>query len=373
MLLVVLLLAGAPVAAHPEGRPVYTGRSLLAALENLESRGLHLVYSSEQVRPEMIVADEPLRPALRQILDELIIPHGLQAREGPGGTLLIVKAPEESMGRLEGRVVARGDGRPVPVARVRVAGTGLQAPASRDGWFRVAGIPAGTYPLEVVLAGPDVQALGEATIRPRAITRVTLEVNLASALRERITVTPSQNAIQPDEPVPRRSLRTQEIERLPLLGDDLHRAVAWLPGIASGDRTASFSLRGGEEDEVQVFLDGLEIDRPFHLKDVRSFAGIIDSNTIGTADLLTGGLPAEYGDHLSGTLDLTSIAPPEGERLSVGASSVSASMLSAGTLASGEGHWLASARAWYPDAMVDLADTAAQTINPPYSDLFGRR
>lgn len=69
----------------------YAGRPLSAALRDLESRGLKLVYSDDVVRPDMLVGREPRATKPRQILDELLREQGLHVEPGPRSTLLIVR------------------------------------------------------------------------------------------------------------------------------------------------------------------------------------------------------------------------------------------------------------------------------------------
>src|SRR6185503_10272705 len=73
-------------------------------LRQLQHQGLNVLYSSALVRPSMEVRDEPQATAPRQILDELIAPHGLAVKEAPNGALLLIRAapaPTASAGNLQ--------------------------------------------------------------------------------------------------------------------------------------------------------------------------------------------------------------------------------------------------------------------------------
>ncbi len=71
----------------------YAGRPLDEVLRQLQAAGLNIVFSSEIVRPTMKVIAEPTVVRPREVLDEILRPHGLQVRSGPGGTLLVVRNP----------------------------------------------------------------------------------------------------------------------------------------------------------------------------------------------------------------------------------------------------------------------------------------
>lgn len=83
-----LLLAG-PVAAQSRH---LLGLPLTEALARLQAEGLRIIYSSDLVHPDMRVAAEPSATWLHEVLEQLLAPHGLAARVGPGGNLLVVRA-----------------------------------------------------------------------------------------------------------------------------------------------------------------------------------------------------------------------------------------------------------------------------------------
>ena len=79
---------GAAAAAAP--RVKYAGRPLAEVLRDLGALGLTVLFTDEVVKPEMSVREEPVSRDPRRALDEILAPHGLIAREGPGGVLVVV-------------------------------------------------------------------------------------------------------------------------------------------------------------------------------------------------------------------------------------------------------------------------------------------
>src|SRR5688572_15003549 len=80
-------------AAQPPQR--YQGVPLVEVLRLLQARGLRIVFSSETVTAAMRVVTEPTGRSDRARLDEVLAPHRLRVRSGPGDTLVIVRAPAQ--------------------------------------------------------------------------------------------------------------------------------------------------------------------------------------------------------------------------------------------------------------------------------------
>ena len=80
LIVVLTVLVGfnsVPVRSEPAVGSGYRGHSLIYALEDLQDKGLRVLYSSDLVDPEMMVEREPTASSLHRILDQLLGPHGL--------------------------------------------------------------------------------------------------------------------------------------------------------------------------------------------------------------------------------------------------------------------------------------------------------
>ncbi|HEV7486446.1 MAG TPA: TonB-dependent receptor [Thermoanaerobaculia bacterium] len=291
----VLCLIAATAAAE------LRGRSLAEALHILEGRGLRIIYSTDVVRPEMIVGIEPRSTEPRQLLDELLREHRLHATSGPHGSIVIVRDAEK--------------------------------PAPRAAKAKPPQMP------------------------------VTLES---------IVVTPSQFTIFTSEPENHQFLSRDEVRTVPHLGDDVYRAFDRLPGITGLDVSARFNIRGGQEDETQVLMDGAEIYDPFHVRDLFRAFSTIDAESIGAVDVLTGGFPLQYGGRLSGVIDISSLKPTSRRHTEIGIGILNERILTDGTFQDGRSEYLVSFRRGYLRELLKLIDPQNKTINPAYYDLRGR-
>jgi Ca-activated chloride channel family protein len=95
---VIVVMCAMSAAAQTDRR--YAGRPLPDVLQDLRSRGLKIVFSSELVRADMIVVSEPLSTSPRAILDEVLEPHGLRAEAGAKDTWLVVRAESQAEGQF---------------------------------------------------------------------------------------------------------------------------------------------------------------------------------------------------------------------------------------------------------------------------------
>ena len=345
--------------ADHSSRRSHGGRLLIEALEDLRTQGLDLIYSSDLIRRDMHVLAEPVAATPRGMLEDLIAPYGLVTRDGPGGTILIVPGDPDAgaagtTGGIAGRVTGGGSGTPASGAVVSVPGTTITVLTVLDGRFLIPRLPPGRWPLDVRSADGSTQQTIDVPVKAGEMTRVSIELSPAPNVIEEIVVTPTQYKITGETPETRSSVQAEELSRLAHLGDDAQRAAARLPGAASGDKSARFSLRGGEWNEVLVVLDGLEIDQPFHLKEFLAFSGIVDSQA------------------MSGVMELSSSTPPEQPSTSIGTGLPNSRVLMQGRTHEDAARWLVAARAWYPDAVLDLVDPGGEDINPYYYDLLGK-
>ncbi|MBT7101046.1 TonB-dependent receptor plug domain-containing protein, partial [Candidatus Poribacteria bacterium] len=162
-----------------------------------------------------------------------------------------------------------------------------------------------------------------------------------------------------------------EVADLPLLDNDILRAVHMFPGVASNDFTARFHLRGGERSDVVVRLDGMELYEPFHLQDFGGPLSSIDRSLVSGATLLMGAYPASYGSAAAGVLDMTTRSPGREKRATVGLDLLKTMFLAEGAV--GDGVYLFAARRGYIDlalALVDAIQPMDEKFRPRYTDLY---
>ncbi|RKU29432.1 hypothetical protein C6499_08710 [Candidatus Poribacteria bacterium] len=203
-----------------------------------------------------------------------------------------------------------------------------------------------------------------------SLVAIFAEENTTPIELEKIVVTPGRFTIH-EGPSASISLSKQEIERFPLIDNDVMRAGHVFPGVISSDYSARFSVRGGEKGDISVRLDGMELYNPYHLQDFGGAVSLVGLDLVRDTQLLMGGFPAEYGEKMSGVFDIKTRSPnTEQFTANFGIDLINATATLEGPLTE-KGGWLLSARRGYIDLILALMEID-ENYNPQYADVYGK-
>jgi hypothetical protein len=164
----------------------------------------------------------------------------------------------------------------------------------------------------------------------------------------------------------------EAVESMPHLGDDALRMLKVMPGVTGGDFSAALNVRGGRRDETYLSIDGAEIHNAFHFRELDGAASVLDTTLVQGIDFITGGITSEYGDYMSGIVNLETRRPrPDDEyHHALGVSFVSAYGRTSGTFADGRGSWLTALRRGFLDVLMKQVTEDDETLSPRFTDLF---
>ena len=213
--------------------------------------------------------------------------------------------------------------------------------------------PVGPGVWSVVAAKP-----GKAVASPRA------------AGLETVVVTASRYVLASEEIGVSTVLVQDELRALPKLADESLRAVHRLPGAASNGISGLAHIRGGEENETGIVLDGLTLSEPFHLKNIFSPVSVLDAEIVGAMDVYAGGFPVNYGDRMSAAIDVRSVVPPVDGMRAIGASLYHTNGVAGGSFDDARGRWLLSGRRSNLADAINLVDS--NLGEPKYLDSFSK-
>ncbi len=89
--------------------------------------------------------------------------------------------------------------------------------------------------------------------------------------------------------------------------------IKTLPGVSTNNElSAQYTVRGGNFDENMVYVNDIEIYRPFLIRaGQQEGLSFINSDLVSTIDFSAGGFDAKYGDKMSSVLDIKYRKPSE--------------------------------------------------------------
>ena len=101
-------------------------------------------------------------------------------------------------------------------------------------------------------------------------------------------------------------INPRSIEAIPSVSGNFESVLKTLPGVVSNNELSSgYSVRGGNYDENLVYVNDIEIYRPFLVRSGQQEGlSFINSDLVADIGFSAGGFGAVYGDKLSSVLDI---------------------------------------------------------------------
>jgi hypothetical protein len=141
------------------------------------------------------------------------------------------------------------------------------------------------------------------------------------------------------------SLTPAEVKSLPSLAgeQDVIRTMQLLPGIgAGGDGNSNIFVRGGDDSQNLILLDGVQL---YGINHLYGFLSIFNGNALSRLKVYSGGFPARYGGRLSSVVDVrTRDGNRNGLHGNVSVGLVASNVLVEGPILKGRTSFMVSAR-----------------------------
>lgn len=226
---------------------------------------------------------------------------------------------------LQGRVTDQ-DNNPIELATVSVVKQGKVAFTSLKGEFSLHLQSADSVAVKFTMIGykPKVRVLR----RPRG--KQTLQVVLYTDDNILSEVQVTGQKIQTGQT---EELKTEDTKLAPSAsGNAVEGLIQQQAGVSTHNELSSqYNVRGGAFDENSVYINNVEIYRPFLVRSGQQEGlSIINPYMVDKIGFSTGGYAAKYGDKMSSALDITyKKLEPKGSKKSITKGTLSASLLGA--------------------------------------------
>ena len=199
-------------------------------------------------------------------------------------------------GKLVGTLIDADSGEPLIGANIFLTGTMLGAASNENGNYVILNIPPGTYEVRYSFIGYETVVVEDVRIIVDQTTTIDLRMRTGSLLLDEVVVTAESPLIQRDLTSTISVIRREDIESLPVARfTDLLALQAGVVG--SGSR---LHIRGGRSNEVAFLIDGMLVKDPL----LGGLATQINNDAIQEMSLLSGTFNAEYGNAMSGIVNI---------------------------------------------------------------------
>jgi hypothetical protein len=212
----------------------------------------------------------------------------------------------QSTALLKGKVTDQ-DGRPLELVNVAIVGTSFGTTTNSSGQYALS-IPADSiWVIDYSFIGYQRQRF-QVTLNSGSNREFNVALEISTTELQGVEVRDEQvrytNYIRLDP---------KEAKMVPSITGGIEALIKTLPGVSSSNELSSqYSVRGGNYDENLVYVNGIEIYRPFLIRSGQQEGlSFINPDLVSNITFSAGGFEAKYGDKLSSVLDIQYKQPVE--------------------------------------------------------------
>ncbi len=198
---------------------------------------------------------------------------------------------------IKGTVVDAETGEPMPYTNIFIAGTNIGTMAFTDGYFIIRGLPAGTYTVRASFIS-YAMASETVTVGPGEAVHIEFRLVVEAIMLDPFVVEAERRLIEVERTGSSHYISSKQMDAMPL--DQVVSMVAHMPGVTLYDN--EIHIRGGRADDTQFVIDGLSINDPLA---GGGYGYQLDPSLINEIEVMTGGFNAEYGQAVSGVVNVS--------------------------------------------------------------------
>lgn len=208
----------------------------------------------------------------------------------------ISAALAQQTGKIIGKVLDSDSKEPVAFANIKIfSGGALKggATANMDGFYSSSPLTPGTYSMEVSSAGYAKKVFNDIRIGAEDIKKIDVLLINQAKTTEAVVIEAYKEPIIGINNGERKSIGAEEIAKIPTR--NVSDMVATFGAVTSNDYGQGLNVRGNRSTDNAVFING-----------IRQFGtSLPPAEAIAELSLITGGVPAQYGDALGGIISVT--------------------------------------------------------------------
>ncbi|MBR4481566.1 MAG: carboxypeptidase-like regulatory domain-containing protein [Prevotella sp.] len=230
----------------------------------------------------------------------------------PAVTVGQVNQTNQTTQTVRGQVCDVASGEPMIGVTITVEnGTTLATISDTEGNFVINDVPVGRHSVRATFIGYEPVLLKEQLVTSGKELVLTLKMRESISELGEVVIKPRVNKQLPLNEMAQVGARMFSVEEASRYAGgmaDPARTASMFAGVATGGATNGISIHGNSPQMLQWRVEGVEVNNPNHFAEITEAGGGIFTSLNGTvlanSDFLTGAMPAEYGNALSGVFDM---------------------------------------------------------------------
>ena len=217
-------------------------------------------------------------------------------------TAVLALQAQVGSGSLKGTISDKKSGEPLPFVNVVIENRGTQVSGGAtdfDGAYFVKPIAPGTYDVVVSYVGYQPYKQTGVVVNSNKITFLDIGLNAGIELKEFEIVQYTVPLIDKDGGASGGTVTREDIAKMP--GRSAASIATTVAGASTAGTDGGISIRGSRTEGTYYYIDGIKVP---------AGAGTgLPKSAIEEVQVLTGGIPANYGDVTGGLVNITTRGP----------------------------------------------------------------
>ena len=203
---------------------------------------------------------------------------------------------------IKGKIIDKEKGEPLPFVNIILEKNGVQTAGGQtdfDGNFSIKPIPPGTYTLKASSVGFAPIALTGIVVTSEETKFVDVKMSGTSIeMKEFVKVEYKNKLIDKGNTAVKATVSAEDFGNMAVRSaTDVAKNTAGV--YSADDGTGDLNIRGARSDANYYYIDGMKVLGSSNLP----------KNAIGEISVISGGLPAQYGDVTGGVISITTKGP----------------------------------------------------------------
>ncbi len=203
-------------------------------------------------------------------------------------------------GEIQGRVTDEATGEGIPFCNVTMTINGTLAGAQTDfdGFYSIKPVPPGSYDVTVSYIGYQTSLTQGVLVVADKITFLDIPLGTQSELLDEIVIKEYKvPLIKQDETSTGTTVTREDIDNLPTR--NVSSVASTSAGVYQSDEGEDLNVKGSRSESTDFYIDGIKVRG----------TSAVPIQAVEQVSVLTGGVPARYGDATGGIINITTRGP----------------------------------------------------------------